>query len=271
MDITVHNILESCFALNYGFSSAESKEILGLIRHAITLGDSKFKQIISDNIINIRNLPHDIANLLAHEDLPISLRILQNYDDFNERELTDLIVLIQDPKKLIALAKRTDLSEAQLDILHRKNIMVNTEPQNESEFSNEDLLIDLTGLKRNIDNLFLNNKLSSLIVINFLCKGDIFSFTYALSRLSEIPQKLIYQKMEYPSSEDFKDIFITANIPLYYFDAIALILRFINKNYPGAKVLPSSFRSDLYNFIKTNQYSSIENMKYLMQLIKNSK
>lgn len=268
MNITVNNILWACHCLNYGFCNEEAGNIMDIIKNAITLGDSSFKQIISNHLNNVRFLAHDVASILAHEDIAVAEKILAEYPNFSERELTDLIVLIQEPRKLAAIAKRVDLNDAQIETLHRKNILSSADEIEELESRQQDQQLDLAGLRSNIDTLYLSNRLSSMVIINFLCKGDVFSFAYSLSRISELPQDLVVSQLYQGKGKDIRDILHAAGIPEYYQDALSMIIKYLSKHHLKQNFLNNLARQELYNYLKQQNMHDIHNMRYLMQLIK---
>ena len=133
-------------------------------------------------------------------------------------------------------------------------------------FHNED---EKYEIRKYIGILYAKNMLNSAVVINFLCKGDVYSFIYSLSKLSGIP----FKNLEHIVNCDFepvafKKVYEQALLPYSMFNAICLIIRIINSESSKTELTPKNFSKIIGSVILEREYDkSIPKMSYLLNLM----
>jgi hypothetical protein len=272
-ELSLTDVLNTCFILRNGVLDSEKEHYYGLLKEALTSYNPKFQEIIFKNLPNINDLPKDLAIMIAYEDYPLSCDVLKYYPNFSERELLDFTYLINNNNKLKAIAQRQDLTEKILLSLDHKNISIQEVDHHDSEIElsledEEEANIDYESIRRNIDNLYAKNNLTDIMIVNYLCKGEFFSFCYAVSKITDFPQNYVKDLIAKPSSNEFKELYETMGFNANYFDSIKVILSYYASHYSNVTVSASKWRKDLYSYLSKSNLYEISNINFFLQLIK---
>lgn len=114
-------------------------------------------------------------------------------------------------------------------------------------------------LKEKVDVFHSQNLLTNALIIRFLCKGDVYSFIYSLSKYSDIPflsiKKIIFEDID---KEKFKKIYTATHLPKNMLNSIWLLLSLINKNIRSGIMNLENF----HTIIKKELQSHRQNKRY---------
>ncbi len=225
-----------------------------------------------------KNIPEAIINMLRNTSAEISVASYKK-----------IIAKYQHNKEVMNLVNnRDDLSPAMVkeilesvDITLRK-ILVNTyglDQFNKIPFcrlnvvNTKDRDIFSSGeaqeIKGRIDNLYNKNLLSPPLLIRFLCKGDLFSFIYSLSKISDLPFKNLAENLFYKFDEDFfNQMYGVSCLPENHFEAIKLLVMAIGEMLKCEKLSIEEFPEKIVSYYSSIlQTKNVIGAKYLISLI----
>ncbi len=125
-------------------------------------------------------------------------------------------------------------------------------------------------IKQRIDSLYNKNMLNPLLIMRQLCKGDLFSFIYSLSKITDLPfinlTQIIFVKFD---QTYFENIYKQAMLPASYFRAIKLLIAIIRSELLTENLNYNNFANVVIpKFILVSSSENIVGAKYLISLIK---
>ncbi len=126
-------------------------------------------------------------------------------------------------------------------------------------------------IKKRLDLLYLKNQLSPILILRQLCKGDLFSFVYSLSKFTDVPFLSIRQILLVEFDEKkFKEIYAQVGFPEDYQAAVKCLLEIIASSLSQGGLRYSNFSKIISpKFEEISSEQNIKEAKFLSRLIKN--
>ncbi len=276
-----------------------NKVAVPIITYSPQLTDSDLIQILDDikeanklvALTQRNNLSEEICfKIFSMKDLNLIINVIKNPTSQVSFELYRVLINAyhKDRSFLTALSLRNGLddktlrklaleldAEAKKNIIRHFNLHVNRSttpfcPTNITYFEDHPLHEKENELRKRVDQLYSQNSLNNAIIIHFLCKGDLYSFLYSISKLSEIPfSQVKFIILNHLYTEEFKKLFYSSGLPTNFMAAIQAILNAIIIGVKeGENTNKENFSSSMRRFIKENKIDrKMEGMSYLMKLI----
>lgn len=256
--ISKKKIIHACLIINYGVTPDEQMTIFNLLKSALL--QQMHLDVINKYLHNHQYLPSEIAVLIVENNMMLANEILLSYNAFSAEQLTSLILHLEYNYLLDIISHRMDLTLEQRTLLVRKRSDVSLK-RFEGELGN------IVEIKRMVDLLFIQHQLNHIIILNFLCKGDVLSFAYAISKRTLYPYQKILEILDHPHSEEMQSLYSKANLPEMYFEFVAMVLHFRNERlYEEGQYSALIFRQELYQYL--NNLNTNDEWSYFMNLIK---
>lgn len=156
------------------FNEEENKIAIDVLRLLSYDSEVSIRKLLSENLKNCDKIPHDIALVMANDIAEISMPILQFSNVLTDEDLIKITEQTEQITKLIAIAKRYEISLPLSDaLINKKNeIVINVLIQNDgaeiSENSLGEIVKKFSESKEILDSLIARGKLPIPIVEHIL-------------------------------------------------------------------------------------------------------
>jgi len=126
-------------------------------------------------------------------------------------------------------------------------------------------------IKRRIDILYFKSRLNPFLILRFLCKGDLFSFIYSISKITDIPilnvRSILFIDFQV---HKYKDIYLQVGFPNEYIDIVRIMLAVIRKSLLNNELTQNNFAKIVSNKLSNTATNvSAKHAKYISSLIQN--
>jgi hypothetical protein len=126
-------------------------------------------------------------------------------------------------------------------------------------------------IKKRIDLLYRKNRLSFLLILRWLCKGDLFSFVYAISKLTDIPflniRTLLFEDFD---NKRYISIFHSSKFPEEYIELLHQLLLIIRKSLLDDNLDEKNFAEEISKKLrKSPSIMKMKNIAYILSIIEN--
>ena len=124
-------------------------------------------------------------------------------------------------------------------------------------------------LKQNIDQLFVNNCLLPTLIIHYLCKGNLYSFIYSITKITELSflniRKICFEEF---NEDKFKEIYRYVALPANMYDSIQLLIQIIGQELKTNNMHTANFNFSIKNSIKKHGVAAdTQEMRYLLSMM----
>ena len=124
-------------------------------------------------------------------------------------------------------------------------------------------------LKQNIDQLFVNNCLLPTLIIHYLCKGNLYSFVYSITKITDLSflniRKICFEEF---NEDKFKEIYRYVALPANMYDSIQLLIQIIGQELKTNNMHAANFNFTIKNSIKKHGIAAdSQEMSYLLSMM----
>lgn len=251
----------------------EEEEIYICVAGRVNI-DEKITRLISE-----KNYSDAILKLLSNSTAKIAVstyqRIISRYqrnkeimnlinsrDELSPEAIKEILENVDNPlKKLLISTYRFD-QHAKIKFSRTNILNLKDKDVFRSKESQE--------IKQRIDSLYNKNMLNPLLIMRQLCKGDLFSFIYSLSKITDLPfinlTQIVFVKFDQAS---FETIYKQAMLPESYFKTINLLIFIIRSELLSENLHYNNFADVVVpKFTLVTSSENIVGAKYLISLIK---
>ena len=122
-------------------------------------------------------------------------------------------------------------------------------------------------LKQNIDQLFVNNCLLPTLIIHYLCKGNLYSFIYSITKITDLSflniRKICFEQF---NEDKFKEIYRYVALPANMYDSIYFLIQIIGQELKN-NTHAANFNFSIKNSIKKYGVAAdTQEMRYLLSM-----
>jgi hypothetical protein len=255
--------------------------------------NSQPDKVVMKYIAERKNLEPSIVNKLVNvNDYNSVIALLKNVTAKIENDTyIKLIVKYQHNREMMKLIHlRTDLCDSDVEeILSSidepiKRVLINTYKFHSIPNKNFSYvrILDLKEhnifnskqaleIKKRIDLLYRKNRLSFLLILRWLCKGDLFSFVYAISKLTDIPflniRTLLFEDFD---NKRYISIFHSSKFPEEYIELLHQLLLIIRKSLLDDNLDEKNFAEEISKKLrKSPSIMKMKNIAYILSIIEN--
>lgn len=132
--------------------------------------------------------------------------------------------------------------------------------------------VEKPDVEKLVDQLRATGRLTPSIILTSLCRGNLYFFEVSLARLSSIPVKNAQLLIHDKGKLGFKALYIKAGLPDKFFEASKLLLDVVSdikRRLPNLSG-PTYANTIIHNLLDMSSGKSIENLSYIIALIRQS-
>lgn len=125
------------------------------------------------------------------------------------------------------------------------------------------------ALKQNIDQLFINNRLLPTLMIHYLCKGNLYSFIYSITKITDLSflniRKICFEQF---NEDKFKEVYKYIALPANMYDSINLLIQIIGQELQSNNMHAANFNYSIKNAIRKEGIAAdTQEMRYLLSMM----
>jgi uncharacterized protein (DUF2336 family) len=190
------------------------------------------------------------------------MRLIHSREELSSESVNELLQNVDAPLKKLLIStygfdqiSKTKFSRTSILSLKEHNI-----------FKSEEAL----EIKHRIDSLYNKNQLGPLLIMRQLCKGDLFSFVYSLSKITDIPflnvRSIVFVDFD---EKKFEAIYKQAALPEGYYNMIKVLVEIVrNELFYGGLRYRNFSRIIAPKFEIAAASKDLKEANYLISLIK---